>query len=86
MTYRRKLSVFVVCLSSWVLPLHAVAQDEAAEVAEAGEARPQYLDLRYNEDFSSADAASTGDFFDPVKHMQLDEDWSLSLGGEFRFR
>lgn len=50
---------------------------------------PKYLNLRYDEDFSYLDGAAesyNADFFDPIKNIKLDEDWRLTLGGEFRFR
>lgn len=50
---------------------------------------PRYLNLRYDEDFSYLDGEQGSyqpDFFDPIKYIHLDDDWTLSLGGEFRFR
>ncbi len=50
---------------------------------------PRYLDLRYDEDFRYLDGAPDTydpDFFDPIKNIRLDEQWRLSIGGEFRFR
>ncbi len=52
-------------------------------------AKPKYLNLRYDEDFSYLDGPEDSyvpDFFDPVKNIHLGEDWRLTLGGEFRFR
>ena len=50
---------------------------------------PNYLVLRYNEDFSYLDGPEgsyTKDFFDPIKNIHLGEDWRLRLGGEVRLR
>lgn len=50
---------------------------------------PKYLYLRYNDDFSYLDGepgSFTPDFFDPIKHIHVDDDWTLSLGGEIRLR
>ena len=50
---------------------------------------PKYLNLRYDEDFSYLDGepgSFVADPFDPIKNIHLDENWRLSLGGEFRFR
>ena len=51
--------------------------------------KPKYLNLRYDEDFSYLDGPEGSyqpDFFDPIKNIHLDEDWLLSIGGEFRLR
>ena len=50
---------------------------------------PRFLNLRFDEDFSYLDGEPGSyqpDWFDPIKNIRLDEDWRLSLGGEFRFR
>ncbi|MGB0715805.1 MAG: alginate export family protein, partial [Phycisphaerae bacterium] len=50
---------------------------------------PKYLNLRYDEDFSYLDGEEgtyEPDFWDPIKNIHLDEDWRLSIGGEFAFR
>jgi len=50
---------------------------------------PQYLNLRYDEDFAYLDGAADGvkpDFFDPIKRIHLTDDLTLSLGGSFRAR
>ena len=50
---------------------------------------PKYLNLRYDEDFSYLDGEPESyeeDFFDPIKNIHLDDDWRLTLGGEFRFQ
>jgi len=52
-------------------------------------AGPKYLDLRYDEDFSYLEGppeSFTSDVFDPIKNIDLGDDWRLSLGGEMRFR
>jgi len=65
----------------------AVAKEQAKpEQALPG---PKYLNLRWDEDFSYLDGAEgtyREDFFDPIKNIHLDDDWRLSIGGEFRFR
>jgi hypothetical protein len=68
------------------------AQKKADGAAPAKERKlpgPKYLNLRYDEDFSYLDDAPgtyKEDFFDPIKNIHLDEDWRLTLGGEFRFQ
>jgi hypothetical protein len=50
---------------------------------------PRFLDLRWNEDFSYLDGEAgtyREDLFDPIKHIHLTDDWTLSIGGEFRYR
>jgi hypothetical protein len=50
---------------------------------------PQYLNLRYDEDFSylgGEPGSYRDDLFDPVKYVPLGEDLHLTLGGEARFR
>jgi hypothetical protein len=50
---------------------------------------PQYMALRYNDDFSYLDGPPGSyrkDFFDPIKNIHLGDDWRLSLGGELRQR
>jgi len=64
---------------------------ETAEVAKPVQpkAGPKYFDLRYDEDFSYLDGPSDSykaDFFDPIKNIDLGDDWRLTLGGEMRFR
>ncbi len=50
---------------------------------------PKYLGLRYDEDFSyldGPDGSYRPDFFDPIKHMHITDDLTLSVGGSFRAR
>ncbi len=50
---------------------------------------PKLLNLRYDENFSYPDDATYDyepDLFDPLKNIDLGNDWNLTLGGEFRFR
>lgn len=64
----------------------SLAQGDAQPKPKPG---PKLLNLRWNEDFSYLDGepgSYVEDFFDPIKHIHLDDDWTLSLGGEFRFR
>jgi len=52
-------------------------------------AKPKYLDLRWDEDFTYLDSPADSyeaDWFDPVKNIHLNDDWRLSLGGEVRLR
>ena len=47
------------------------------------------MNLRFNEDFSylrGDPGTYEPDWFDPIKDIDLGNDWRLSLGGEFRFR
>ncbi len=50
---------------------------------------PRYAPLRYNDDFSYLQGPAgsyRADFFDPIKNINLDDNWHLSLGGELRER
>jgi hypothetical protein len=49
---------------------------------------PQYLDLRYDEDWSHIkEIQGPHDFFDPIKYITLnDRGWYMTLGGEIRQR
>lgn len=52
-------------------------------------AGPKYLNLRYDEDFSYLDGGVGSypeDYFDPIKNVKLNDDLTLSIGGEFRFQ
>ncbi len=83
-------SVFAIA----VLPCHAQSTDESAADAASQQvsvklAKPTYNNLRYEDDFSYLDGAEETyepDIFDPIKNIHLDEDFTLSVGGEFRFR
>lgn len=74
---------------------HAVPRSkQAAEnppppTSPPAKAGPKYLDLRYDEDFSYLGAESGSyreDYFDPIKYIELADNWHLTLGGEFRMR
>ena len=56
--------------------------------APQGPQRPQYQDLRYNEDWSHIkEVPGPPDLWDPIKYIQLnDRGWYMSLGGEIRER
>jgi hypothetical protein len=56
--------------------------------AQQGSQRPQYLDLRYDEDWSHIkEVQGPPDFWDPTKYILLnDRGWYMSLGGEIRQR
>jgi len=50
---------------------------------------PKILNLRYDEDYSYVGDPAYDyeqDLFDPLKNIDLGNDWTLTLGGEFRFR
>ncbi len=51
-------------------------------------ARPAYKLLRFDEDWSAFDPEQGDDFFDPIKHIKLNESGSVwtSIGGDLRFR
>lgn len=54
-----------------------------------GRQRPQYQDLRYDEDWSHIkEVQGPEDFWDPIKYILLDQDrgWYMTLGGEIRER
>jgi hypothetical protein len=56
--------------------------------APQGPQRPQFQDLRYNEDWSHIkEVQGPADFWDPIKYITLnDRGWYMSLGGEIRER
>lgn len=67
----------------------AQAKEPSAPAVEKPLLGPKYLNLRWNEDFSYLDGEPGSyreDFFDPIKHIHFADDWTLSLGGEFRYR
>ncbi|MBI4718002.1 MAG: alginate export family protein [Planctomycetes bacterium] len=64
-------------------------EEKAAAPSTPPKAKPKFLDLRYDEDFSYLDGDPESyekDFFDPIKNVHLSDDWRLTLGGEVRFR
>lgn len=65
------------------------AEEQTTQLQSAPLPGPKYLNLRYDEDFSYLDGepgSYVEDFFNPIKNIRLDNDWRLSIGGEFRFR
>jgi hypothetical protein len=66
------------------------SQDQAApaQAPPKEPQRPQYLDLRYDEDWTHInEVPGPHDFFDPIKYILLnDQGWYMSLGGEIRER
>ena len=69
----------------------ASAPSESAEKATpaAPPRGPQYMALRFNDDFSYLDGPTGSfapDWFDPIKNIHLNDDWRLLLGGELRER
>lgn len=78
---------FILALLSAGAPM-VLAQEQAADTGEPMPG-PKYFNLRFDEDFSylgGDEGSYQSDFWDPIKHIRLDDDWSLSIGGEFRFR
>lgn len=52
-------------------------------------ARPKYLGLRYDEDYSYLDGpedAYEPGLLDPIKNIHLGDNWRLTFGGSLRFR
>jgi hypothetical protein len=50
---------------------------------------PRYLNLRYDEDFSylaGPEDSYNKDAWDPIKWIELSDDWHLSVGGQARLR
>ncbi len=98
MIQMKRINIFAVCLSFTFVaasvqaaPGDAQTPQVGKQAAQAGQDNnaptgPKYFNLRYNEDFSYLDSGGGGDFFDPIKNIHLNDDWRLSLGGEFRFR
>lgn len=66
----------------------AGAAEVAAQGQPAGPQRPRFQDIRYEEDWSvlGANPSLTGDLFDPIKFIRIDEEGYWSLGGELRQR
>jgi hypothetical protein len=58
------------------------------QAAPQGPQRPQYEDLRYDEDWTHIkEVAGPADFWDPIKYIRLnDRGWYTTLGGEIRER
>lgn len=89
----RRISRSLVLTLAWILCPSASAQQPGAKEAPPAQSKPlagpKYLNLRYNEDFTYLDGGPgtyQEDYFDQIKNIHLNEDWRLSLGGEFRFR
>lgn len=88
----RAKRVWIAAITAWLTGSAGIAlgQSESAPNPQKKPIPgPKYLDLRYNEDFSYLDGEPGSyheDFFDPIKNIHLDNDWRLTLGGEFRFR
>jgi Alginate export len=88
----RRIGTVVVCASVFVCGEYAFAQSKESTTetkTTKPKAGPKFLDLRYNEDFSYLDGAEgtyQEDYFDSIKNIHLDDDWTLSIGGEFRYR
>src|SRR5678809_406224 len=65
----------------------AQAQTPPSPSSTTEQARPDYKQLRYDEDWSLLrDKSQRTDYLDPIKYMPLGhrEDWYLTLGGEAR--
>src|SRR5690242_10346318 len=65
-----------------------VPQGPGAQAAQ-GPQRPQYMDLRFDEDWSHIrEVPGPRDFWDPIKYIVIDESrgWYMTLGGEIRQR
>jgi Alginate export len=77
----------LVCLACSVVAL-ATATAQTDQGQQGPPQRPQYLDLRYDEDWSHLkETNAPPDFFDPIKYILLnDRGWYMSLGGELRQR
>ncbi len=88
----RRIGMMIVCVGLFVCTASTFAQEkETTTVTTTTKSLPgpKYLNLRYNEDFSYLDGAEgsyQSDYFDSIKNIHLDDDWTLSVGGEFRFR
>jgi len=74
----------LLCLAcsaaAWTTARAQEAQQQQGQ--QQGSQRPQYLDLRYDEDWSHlSEIKGPSDFFDPIKYILLnDRGWYLSLG------
>jgi Alginate export len=74
----------LVCFLGFSLVIALSARSRAAD---AGESRPQYRFLRYDEDYSFlADPSKRIDLLDSVKYIPLGSAGYLSFGGEARLR
>lgn len=51
-----------------------------------GQDSPKYNNLRFQEDWSKMPDGGTGDFFDPIKKIDITDSIWLSVGGELRIR
>ena len=84
-------SGYLTCVLVAVASGNLLAQDKKSSETPSDKPLPgpKYLNLRWDEDFSYLDGEPgtyQENFFDPIKNIHLDEDWRLSLGGEFRYR
>lgn len=80
---RSAVGMLAFVILSGLLVMPAPGQDDDAKPG------PKFLNLRFNEDFSylSGEPDSyTADRSDMLKNISLGGDWSLDIGGEFRFR
>lgn len=83
--FRRKLPIATGLVVLMVAGLAQAQPDHESSKPARG---PKYANLRFEEDFSylGEPADHTGDLWDPIKHIRLNDDWYVSIGGEFRFR
>jgi hypothetical protein len=70
-------------------PVEETSPPTSAPAEKAELPGPNYLMLRYNEDYTYLDGPPGSykkDFFDPIKNIHLSQDWRLNIGGEIRQR
>ena len=83
---RIKIKLLFAGLAVLMVLFGSVVVVKAKETTGAG---PSYLNLRYDEDFSylsDPNGSYIKDFWDPIKWIQIADDWHLTLGGQARLR
>jgi hypothetical protein len=81
---KNKSNILLAALTT--ITVLGTARLQASETPAKG---PKYLNLRYDEDFSYLAGPSKSyikDLWDPIKWIELSDDWTLTLGGQARLR
>ncbi len=81
---KNKSNILLAVLTA--ITVLGTARLQAGETPAKG---PKYFNLRYDEDFSYLAGPSESyikDLWDPIKWIELSDDWTLTLGGQARLR
>lgn len=93
MNYRMNISILLTCLgfsgalTGTVQPALASVEPDS-ETASVQLSYPKFQTLRFEEDWSGFDASLGENYWDDIKHKNLNDDGSIwvGMGGELRFR